>query len=411
VILRINSIFAVTDEGGTKRRVVELTDDGRIIRVVVPEWEHEIHSFIIAGGHAFVSYQRDGRSIVRQWILRGNHVRTIDIPEYSSIELLSDLGANSNSLFYTIESFAKSPAIWEYRLATDDHSPWCAPSISAEDDTLRIERVSCRSTDGTEVPIFLAMSSNLKMDQAHPLILTGYGGFGVPMMPKFSLLIRIMLDLGAVFALANIRGGSEFGKPWHDSARARNRQVAFDDFIAAAEWLCATGITTPRVLAIFGGSNSGLLVGAAMTQRPDLFRAVLCIAPLLDMVRYEQFDFAKRWRHEYGSVEDPEEFAALVGYSPYHHVREDVSYPSTFFVTGDQDDRCNPAHVRKMAALLESRSAQSNPILVDYCQHRGHSPVLPVSLRIEALTRRIGFLCHELGIEIRSEAIHDSAPL
>jgi prolyl oligopeptidase len=230
------------------------------------------------------------------------------------------------------------------------------------------------------------------------------------MTPKFSVLVTVMLQLGAIFALPNIRGGSEFGKAWHEAARTRNRQVAFDDFIAAADWLCVQGITKPQLLAIFGGSNSGLLVGAAMTQRPDLFRAVLCIAPLLDMIRYEHFDSARTWRREYGTIEDRQDFLSLHAYSPYQRVRYDVNYPSTLFVSGDKDDRCNPAHVRKMAALLQNRSSQSNPILVDYSQLRGHSPMLPLSVRIEALARRIAFICHELGIDIPSEAF-DASPL
>lgn len=173
-----------------------------------------------------------------------------------------------------------------------------------------------------------------------------------------------------------------------------------DDFIAAAVWLCSEGITSPSQLAIFGGSNSGLLVCAAMTQRPDLFRAVLCIAPLLDMVRYECFDNAARWRTEYGTVEDPDDFRALLAYSPYHRVEETVNYPATLFVTGDKDDRCNPAHVRKMAAKLQNCTAQQNPILVDYSEQRGHVPALPLSVRIDALARRIAFLCRELSLDL-----------
>jgi prolyl oligopeptidase len=219
-----------------------------------------------------------------------------------------------------------------------------------------------------------------------------------------------MLELGVIFALPNIRGGSEFGDAWHEAARARNRQTAFNDFVSAAEWLIREGFTSTKRLAIFGGSNSGLLVGAAMTQRPDLFRAVLCIAPLLDMVRYEQFDQARKWKAEYGTTEDPQDFAALHAYSPYHHIREDTNYPSTLFVSGDQDDRCNPAHVRKTAAHLQKRAAQQNPILVDYSAERGHSPVLPLSVRIEALARRISFLSKELGITIPTEGAQPCTP-
>jgi prolyl oligopeptidase len=233
--------------------------------------------------------------------------------------------------------------------------------------------------------------------------MTGYGGFGVPMTPKYSVLIGILTELGAVVALPHIRGGGEFGKIWHDAGRKRNRQTAIDDLLAAGDWLCSEGFACPSRLAIFGASNAGLLAAAAMTQRPDLFRAVLSIAPLLDMVRYERFDQAAKWRDEYGSVEIEQDFKALYAYSPYHRVQEDVNYPATFFVSGDSDDRCNPAHVRKMAARLQTRPTQTNPILVDYSRERGHSPVLPLSVRVEALARRLAFLCEELGIEVTSE--------
>ena len=228
------------------------------------------------------------------------------------------------------------------------------------------------------------------------------------MTPRFSVLVTILLELGLVFALPRIRGGSEFGKGWHEAGRGRKRMVAIRDFLSAAQWLIAEGITSSGQLGIFGGSNSGLLVAAAMTQRPDLFRAVLSIAPLLDMVRFDRFDQARRWRLEYGSPGDPEDFTALLEYSPYHHVDELCDYPATLFVSGDADDRCNPAHVRKMAALLQNREAQHNAVIVDYTEKRGHSPVLPLSVRIEALTRRLAFLCHELGISILKEAGDES---
>jgi prolyl oligopeptidase len=237
--------------------------------------------------------------------------------------------------------------------------------------------------------------------------MTSYGGFCMPVTPQYSVLALIMMEFGAVFALPHIRGGGDFGRSWHDAGRARNRPTAISDFIAAAEWLCAVGITVPDKLAIFGGSNSGLLVGAAMTQRPHLFRAVLSIAPLLDMVRYERFDQAVKWQREYGSVEIREDFHALYAYSPYHHIEESVDYPATLFVSGDNDDRCNPAHVRKMAAYLQDRPAQSNPILVDHSAERGHSPMLPLSIRIDALARRLAFLCVELGIEVSKEGSHE----
>ncbi|MGC2160745.1 MAG: prolyl oligopeptidase family serine peptidase, partial [Silvibacterium sp.] len=176
----------------------------------------------------------------------------------------------------------------------------------------------------------------------------------------------------------------------------RNRQVAIDDFTSAAHWLHDEGLSSPQSLAIFGGSNSGLLVAAALTQHPERYCAALCIAPLADMLRYERFDHASKWRSEYGAIEDPEDFRALYGYSPYHHVNNSACYPSALFVTGGRDERCNPAHAMKMVALLQDLPAQANPVLLDYDKERGHSATMPLSVRIEALTRRIAFLCREI---------------
>jgi prolyl oligopeptidase len=273
-----------------------------------------------------------------------------------------------------------------------------------------LRSISFPSKDGTQIPMTLASRQKCSLTKA-AVIMTSYGGFGVPATPQFSVLVTIMMQFGSAFALPHIRGGGEFGKSWHDAGRARRRQNSFDDFIAAAEWLCSAGISTPKQLAIFGGSNSGLLVSAAMTQRPGLFGAVLCIAPLLDMVRYESFDQAVKWRYEYGTVDAVDDFHALLAYSPYHHVEECIDYPPVMFVSGDKDERCNPAHVRKMAALLEGRRAQKSPIVVDYTEQRGHAPVLPLSVRVEALARRIAFLCKELHLPVSAggthEAVHD----
>jgi len=236
-----------------------------------------------------------------------------------------------------------------------------------------------------------------------PTILTGYGAAGIAMTPRFSVLVAVLLELGCIFALPNIRGGSEFGKDWHEAARRRNRQVAYDDFLSAAEWLCENDVTCPQQLGIFGGSNSGLLVAVALTQRPDLFGAVVCLAPILDMLRYEKFGDARKWITEHGTVEDPDDFHAIYASSPYHRVAELQNYPSTLFVTGDKDGQCDPAHVRKMAARLQLRKAQQRPVLVDYSAERGHSAVLPLSVRINALSRRIAFLCNELKIEFSSK--------
>jgi len=220
------------------------------------------------------------------------------------------------------------------------------------------------------------------------------------MTPQFSVLVGFLLERGCLFALPNIRGGSEFGAEWHNAAKRRNRQVAFDDFLSAAEWLIRTGRSEPKKLAIFGGSNSGLLVGSAMTQRPELFRAVLCIAPVLDMLRYHLFDDAQLWEEEFGTSADGADFAALVEYSPYHTVKDKTSYPATFMVSGDNDQKCNPLHARKMTARLQAANTSENPVLLDYSSQRGHSPVLPLTDRVEALTDRLAFLCDQLGLPV-----------
>jgi prolyl oligopeptidase len=234
----------------------------------------------------------------------------------------------------------------------------------------------------------------------HPTIMTSYGGFGASITPQFSVFVAFLVEHGCLFALPTIRGGSEFGAEWHNAAKCRNRQAAFNDFLSAAEWLIATRRTKPKALAIFGGSNSGLLVGAALTQRPDLFRAVVCIAPILDMLRYHLFDGAHVWRDEFGTAEDADDFAALSRYSPYHQVRDGTAYPATMIISGDADGSCNPLHARKMTARLQAANSSIGPIILDYNQLRGHSPVLPLSERIEALTDRMAFLCEQLQLTV-----------
>jgi prolyl oligopeptidase len=400
--LKHGRIFVITQGKEAKTMIAEMAPDGTTSREVVPEGECDIQQLCITDGRIYVSYMVARETVLRSWTLSGEYAGTIDLPPHGSIELLPHFTNNPTTFFYAYESFSERRTIFEYLPSLGNAVPWTEKSTAPVSEPVIVREVQYPSKDGTRIPMWLVMRNDISPASPRPTILTGYGGFGTAMTPQFSVLVTIMVEMGAVFALANIRGGSEFGNAWHEAARGRNRQVAFDDFICAAEWLCEQGITSPEKLAIFGGSNSGLLVGVAMTQRPDLFRAVLCIAPLLDMLRYQHFDQAHKWQREYGSVSDPEDFHALYSYSPYHRVRDDLTYPSTFFVTGDKDDRCNPAHVRKMAARLQDRSAQNNPIIVDYSSERGHSPVLPFSVRLEALTRRVAFLCRELDVATRS---------
>jgi len=400
-------IFTLTFEGRPNGAIVELTMDGGEVRVIVPERDTAPSQIVIAGDRFFVLYLENGRQYLHNWTLEGKYTGEIDIPGDGTIQLLNQPGPIGDSFFYTVESFAHPPAIFEYRTGVECAVPFEQSPQSRELGTCEVVESRYTSKDGTAIPITLVARDRIALRENRRVIMTGYGGFGVAMTPRHSVLVNIMMELGAIFVVPHIRGGGEFGRPWHEAGRARNRQTAIDDFLAAAEWLCAEGITTPSTLAIFGGSNSGLLVGAAMTQRPGLFRAVLCIAPLMDMVRYEQFDQAAKWREEFGSVTNEADFQALYSYSPYHRVRKNVDYPATLFVSGDLDERCNPAHARKMTALLQARSVQRNPILIDYSVERGHSPVMPLSVKINALSRRLAFLCRELSIPLSEEVPHE----
>jgi prolyl oligopeptidase len=394
--------FVFTQEHAPNGKLIELSSDGTEMRTVVPEWVSRIDQYVCTDQAVYVRYLLERKSSVRAYALDGRWAETVPFPVDGTIQILPRLTSNPDSLFYSYESFHDPLAIYEYQPQRKASTLLARSGSPSSRNAFGVEEHWFLSYDGAKIPMFLVRRSDLDPTVPHPMVMTGYGGFGVSMTPKFSVLVTLLVELGAVFALPCIRGGSELGKEWHEAARRTKRQVAISDFIAAAEWLSHWHSSSPSQIGIFGGSNSGLLVAAAMTQRPDLFRAVLSIAPLLDMVRYELFDNARKWIEEYGTVEDREDFAALHGYSPYHHVAEEVDYPATLFVAGDGDDRCNPAHVRKMAARLQERSAQRQPILVDYSAERGHSPALPLSVRTDALTRRIAFLCKELSIPLRA---------
>lgn len=393
-------VFVLTEEGAPNRKLVEIFTDGSAQKERVPESDSLIHEVLIVENRIYISYLVDRHTKIHAWTLDGVHVGLIDNPVDGSIAVLSH-PRSETSFFYSFESFIQPTRLFEYRADPDrshvalDTSPATGPLFDCD-----TREVTYRSNDGTAIPMLLMMRADLDLSQLNPVLLTSYGGFGVSATPRFSVMIAILLELGVIAAMPSIRGGSEFGKTWHEAARGKNRQTSFDDFIRAAECLVAEGWTRPEELALYGASNSGLLVAVAMTQRPDLFHTVVCMGPLLDMVRYEQFDRAHRWRKEYGSVDNPDDFKALLGYSPYHHVQAGINYPSVLFVSGDSDDLCSPMHVRKMAALLQDREAQTSPIIVDYAQERGHRPGLPMTARIDAIARRTAFLVKELGLRI-----------
>jgi prolyl oligopeptidase len=403
-ILHCGRIFLFVCDRTTNGELIEVTREGKPIRTVVPEDGIHPRRVATAEGRIFVETLRHGRPSIHSWTLEGRDCGEIDLPFEGTIRLLPPFLPHQESLFFSHESFTEPAWIYEYSIAEKRSTLFGKAGSQPSYRAFESREFWFPGRDRTAIPVTVVGKAQGGLDLPRPVIMTSYGGFGVTAKPQFSLLVLIMMELGALFALPRIRGGGDFGHRWHEKGRGRNRQTAIDDFLAAAAWLCTERVTSPERLAIFGGSNSGLLVGAAMTQRPALFRAVLCIAPLLDMVRYERFDQAAQWKSEYGTVSNPDDFRALIGYSPYHRIHPHIDYPSTLFVSGDMDERCNPAHVRKMAALLQSRRGQHHPILVDYSAERGHSPVLPLTVRVEALARRLAFLSRELGIAVPQEA-------
>jgi len=395
-------ILAITDRGAPNLRIVELRlreASGAEWIDIVPEKQDRIQQWVVAGNRILASYVRGAETHVRVFDLDGNQKEEWPVRNGERTVRFLAASCDSDEVMIETESFTRPPAILGCSVHSNRFELWAQKKVPFDSDNYTHTQVSYTSKDGTLIPMFLMGRRDALRGGCHPAIMTSYGGYGVPMTPQFSVFVAFLVERGCLFALPNIRGGSEFGAAWHSAAKRRNRQTAYDDFLAAAEWLIATGRTTPDKLAIFGGSNSGLLVGVALTQRPDLFKAAVCMVPMLDMLRYHLFDNASVWRDEFGAADDPDDFAALLRYSPYHQVRDGVAYPATLLVSGDADQNCNALHARKMTARLQANSC-GNPVVLDYSHYRGHSPVLPLSDKIEALTDRMAFVCEQLQLPL-----------
>ncbi|MGH2560548.1 MAG: prolyl oligopeptidase family serine peptidase, partial [Thermomicrobiales bacterium] len=280
------------------------------------------------------------------------------------------------------------------------------PPVGFDPASIAVRQVHYPSKDGVSISMFLVHRHGLELSGDHPTYLTAYGGFNISLTPSFRGPILAWLEQGGVFAMPNLRGGGEYGEAWHRAGMLGHKQNVFDDFIAAAEWLIDQGYTNPKKLAIVGGSNGGLLVGAALTQRPELFRAVICAVPLLDMLRYHHFSIAKLWIPEYGSAEDAAAFRWLYAYSPYHRVVDGTCYPATMLTTAEQDSRVDPLHARKMTALLQAATSggDERPILLRAETQAGHGVGKPLSKRIAEAADHLAFLGWQLGVDLTASA-------
>jgi prolyl oligopeptidase len=365
-------------------------------REVVPAGDATIQGFSLAGGQVFVNTLEDVASRVRIYGVDGTRRGEITFPSLGTVGGVAGRW-ESDEAFFGFKSFHIPETIYRYSVKAGTQAVWARPDVPIDSDAFEVHQEWYASKDGTRVPMFLVHRKGLKRDGTNPTLLTGYGGFNLSQTPAFSGRNVVWIERGGVFALPSLRGGGEFGERWHEAGMLDRKQNVFDDFIAAAEWLIQSGYTSREKLAIRGGSNGGLLVGAALTQRPDLFGAVVCEYPLLDMLRYHKFLVARFWVPEYGSSEDKGQFEVLRAYSPYQNVRAGTKYPSVLFVTGDSDTRVDPLHARKMTALVQARSA-GGPTLLLYDTKAGHSAGKAVSKDVEELTDQLSFLFWRLGV-------------
>jgi len=366
-------------------------------REVAPASEEVIDTVATVGGRLCLNVLSNVQSSVKIYQPDGRLVRRLEFPSIGTVSAMAGRWAD-NELFVQFSSFHIPLTIYRYDLAKGTRETWASPTVALDTDGLQMEQVWYTSRDGTRIPMFILHAKNLVRDGSHPVLLYGYGGFSMSFTPRFSPRALTWVLEGGVYALPSLRGGGEFGEAWHEAAMLEKKQNTFDDFYAAAEYLIAQGYTRPEHLGMVGGSNGGLLVGAALTQRPELCGAVVCSYPLLDMVRFHKFLMGPYWVSEYGSADSADQFPFIYAYSPYQHVKPGVRYPGVLFMTGDSDTRVAPLHARKMAALMQAVAGSDRPMLLHYRTGEGHAGGTPASVQIEDTADEILFLRWQLGV-------------
>jgi prolyl oligopeptidase len=370
---------------------------------LIPQTDAVLQNASVTGGKLLAQYEHNATSELKLFGLDGKKLADIPLPALGDV--FSTSGRyDRNEIFFGFQSFTVPPSVYRVDLTDVKSALWAkvdAPSI--DPSAYDVQQVWYTSKDGTKVPMFVVNKKGIEKNGKNPTLLTGYGGFNISLKPTFNRSMYLWMEHGGIYAVANLRGGSEFGEDWHRAGMLEKKQNVFDDFIAAGEYLIAQKYTDKDHLAIQGGSNGGLLMGAMITQRPDLFRAVVCAVPLLDMLRYQNFQIAKLWIPEYGSAEDAKQFDWLYAYSPYHHVKPGQEYPAILFMTGDTDTRVDPMHAKKMAALMQAEAkngaSHQKPILLRIETKAGHGQGKPVTKQIEENTDMYSFLFWQLGIK------------
>lgn len=366
-------------------------------REVIPQASETLESVGILNNQVVADYLKDARSSIKIFALDGALVREVELPGIGSAGGFGGKRYDTKT-FYTFTSFTTPNTIYRYDMVSGKSTLFRKPEVEFNPDEYETKQVFYPSKDGTQVPMFITHKKGLKLDGNNPTYLYGYGGFNVSLTPNFSISRLVWMEMGGVYAIANLRGGGEYGEDWHQAGTKLQKQNVFDDFIAAAEWLINHNYTKPEKLAIAGGSNGGLLVGACMTQRPDLFGAALPAVGVMDMLRFHKFTIGWAWCSDYGSPENPEEFKALYAYSPLHNLKPGTAYPATMITTADHDDRVVPAHSFKFAAALQAAHEGEKPVLIRIETKAGHGAGKPTSKIIEELADEWAFLVSALDV-------------
>lgn len=389
-----------TDLEAPRGRVVAISldaSDKQNWQEIIPPAEETLEEVGLLNNQFVATYLKDARTQIKLFNLDGTLAREVALPGLGSAGGFKGK-RNETETFYAFTGFTTPTAIYRYNMVSGESSLFRQPLVDFNPADYTTQQVFYTSKDGTRIPMFITHKKGLVLDSNNPTYLYAYGGFNVPLTPYFSPSNLAWMELGGIFALPNLRGGGEYGEEWHQAGMKHKKQNVFDDFIAAAEWLIANQYTSSQKLAIAGGSNGGLLVGACMTQRPDLFTAALPAVGVMDMLRFHKFTIGWAWCTEYGSSEDPEDFKTLYAYSPLHNLKPDTAYPATLITTADHDDRVVPAHSFKFAAALQAMHTGTAPVLIRTETKAGHGAGIPTAKIIQERSDVLAFLTRVLGM-------------
>ncbi|MGL4464240.1 MAG: prolyl oligopeptidase family serine peptidase, partial [Planctomycetia bacterium] len=393
--------YFVTDRDAPRRRIVAIDrrkPQPEHWRELAPQREETLTGCDLVGNLFFAGYLKDAVTQIRLHRVDGSFVRDVEFPGIGSAGGFNGRRTDTET-FYTFSSFAVPPAVYRYDVVAGESTLLRRAAVDCDPDAFVTKQVFYKSKDGARVPMFLTHRKDLKLDGTNPTLLYGYGGFNIAQTPGFSVGRLAWMEMGGVLAVANLRGGGEYGEAWHEAGKKANKQNVFDDFIAAAEWLIENKYTSPAKLAIQGGSNGGLLVGAAVTQRPELFGAALPAVGVMDMLRFHKFTAGRFWVDEYGSADDAAAFPVLKAYSPYHNVKEGSHYPAVLVTTADTDDRVVPGHSFKFAAAMQHAQEGDAPVLLRVETRAGHGAGKPTAKVIDETADVWAFLADRFGMK------------